>query len=89
MRKNQMVFIGQRGWSLGAEKYDPEKWNGRYFYAICLEDLIAYKRKLNQYEYPEISFYVITRGGHLQTSERNSIKKLTKFSNKQLREFFN
>ena len=88
MRKNQMVFIGQRGCTPKAEKYDPEKWNGNYFYAICLEDLIAYKRKLNQYEYPELHFYVVKEGGHLQMLERNNIKKLLEFTNKQLREFF-
>ncbi|MCK9467718.1 MAG: hypothetical protein M0P94_05315 [Candidatus Absconditabacterales bacterium] len=89
MRKNQMVFIGQRGCTPKAEKYDPEKWNGSYFYAICLEDLIAYKRKLNQYEYPEISFYVVKEGGRLQMSEIYNIKNLLEFTNKQLREFFN
>ena len=89
MRKNQKVFIAQRGCSLAAEKYDPEKWNGNYFYVICLEDLIAYKRKLNRDEYPDLYFYTITKGGRLQTSERNNIRELVKFSNKQLREFFN
>jgi len=89
MRKNQMVFIAQRGCSLGAERYDPDKWNGNYFYAICLEDLIAYKRKVNKFEYPEISFYVIKEGGQLQTSERKNILDLTEFTNKQLRDFFN
>jgi hypothetical protein len=89
MKKNQMVFIGQRGCSLVAERFDPEKWNGKNFYAITLRDLIAYKRKLKLYEYPELYFYTITRGGRLQTSERNNIKNLVEFTNKQLREFFN
>lgn len=89
MRKNQMVFIAQRGCTLKAERFDPEKWNGNYFYAISLGDLIAYKRKSNQYEYPEISFYVIKEGGNLQTSERKNILDLTEFTNKQLIEFFN
>ena len=88
MKRNQMVFIAQRGCSLVAERFDPEKWNGKYFYAICLENLIAYKKQLNKFNYPELYFYTITRGGHLQTSERNNIKKLLEFTNKQLREFF-
>ncbi len=89
MRKNQMVFIAQRGWSLVAEKYEPEEWNGKNFYAITLKNLIAYKKQLNKFNYPELYFYVITKHGHLQTSERNNIKKLLEFTNKQLREFFN
>ena len=89
MKKNQMVFIARRGCSLKAERYNPEKWNGKNFYAITLRDLIAYKRKLKLYEYPELYFYTITRGGHLQTSERSNIKNLVEFTNKELREFFN
>ncbi|MCK9467622.1 MAG: hypothetical protein M0P94_04825, partial [Candidatus Absconditabacterales bacterium] len=71
-----------------AERYNPERWCGNYFYAISLGDLIAYKRKANKFEYPEVNFYVIKEGGNLQTSERKNILDLTEFTNKQLRGFF-
>jgi hypothetical protein len=94
MQKNQMVFIGKRGCSISHEHYDPEKWEGNYYYAITLRDLLRFKSNFLAYETgksdiePSLESYIKYEGGHLQSMELSYVLRLSYFTNKELRAFF-